>query len=241
MSGTEKSNSNDPSSDLRTAITTHFDEIAPRYDLYKDRSEYYYSQLQRLLSELLPAAHTQRILEIGCGTGSLLAALNPQRGLGVDISREMIRLARERWVDRPELRFETGEAEELTLTDTWDVVIMVDVLEHLYDVRAAIGRLGEQLSPRTLMIQIWANRLWTPILHILEMLKMKMPEGPHKWESLDIILQLLTQSGFTKVNSGTRCLIPARLPGSDWINSRYHSIFGLKRLGLIQFLTVKRD
>ena len=34
-----------------------------------------------------------RVLEVGCGIGDLLAAVKPSRGVGVDISPEMVKLA----------------------------------------------------------------------------------------------------------------------------------------------------
>ena len=51
----------------------------------------YYRQLIRFLKFNVPAG--ARILEIGCGTGHILNALDPQYGVGIDISAGMINVA----------------------------------------------------------------------------------------------------------------------------------------------------
>jgi len=78
-------------------------------------------------------------------------------------------------------------------------------------------------------------------LHLLEFFKLKMPEGPHKWESIHTIHKLLNESGFKIEDHGTRCLIPAALPLADLVNRKFTSCPGLRRLGLIQYLVVVKQ
>jgi 2-polyprenyl-3-methyl-5-hydroxy-6-metoxy-1,4-benzoquinol methylase len=226
--------------DLRDRIKSHFDSIAGDYDAYKQKASYYYSQLQELLIELLPEASSRTILEIGCGTGALLARVSPRKGLGIDISGKMIEIARHTWASRPELGFSTGEAETLTVGESWDAVIMADVLEHLYSAETALANLIKQLYPQTLLILTWANPIWSPILHLLEFLRLKMPEGPHKWQSIKSIRRLLEMNGMELESCGTRCLIPSRLPLANPINRSFHKIPGLASLGLISFITARK-
>ena len=47
------------------------------------------------------------MLEIGCGTGDLLAACKPRTGMGLDIAPRMIARAREKY---PDLAFVVGDA-----------------------------------------------------------------------------------------------------------------------------------
>lgn len=225
---------------LRDSIRNHFDSLADHYDDYKKHSEYYYSQLKALLENLIPDADTKNILEVGCGTGSLLATLAPRKGMGIDISEKMVHIARSRWRDRDELRFDIGEAETLRVTGHWDVVFMCDVLEHLYSPEQALKRFSNIFEPGTQLIITWANALWEPILYTLEKLHLKMPEGDHNWENRKTVLRYLSQNGFDILDEGTRCLIPARVPGADWVNRSFHRHSLLRGLGLIRYIRARR-
>ncbi|MBN1879440.1 class I SAM-dependent methyltransferase [bacterium] len=229
-----------PPEELRLSIRRHFDAIAPDYDRYKQHSAYYYDQLKQLLKELIGSYSEKRILEIGCGTGSLLADLNPVAGLGIDVSEKMIGIAVERWRKRPELRFLVGEAETLEVEDVWDVVLMCDVLEHLYDPNRAIARLRDHFNPGTRMIVTWANSLWEPILYILEKCHLKMPEGDHNWEPVGNIIKKFEEHGFNVIHTGTRCLIPAGIPLADSVNRHFINVPILKSLGLIRFIVAEK-
>ena len=232
---------NNKNNKLRDRVYSHFEKIAPDYDLYKSRASYYYYQLRKLLMELLPDAEKISVLEIGCGTGQLLASLNPRRGLGIDISESMITIATSHWAGRDELSFRVGDAESVSLDGNWDAVIMADVLEHLYDAQEALLQLGSQLPSGAKLIATWANPVWGPILHLLEMLKMKMPEGPHQWEPIPIVLSYVRKAGFNVVTSGTRCLVPAKLPLADALNNGFYKVPILKKAGLIQYFTAVKN
>lgn len=224
---------------MREKVLEHFENIAPDYDKYKKNSYYYYSQLKALLKNLIPDHESRHILEIGCGTGSLLFDLNPKRGLGIDISPKMIEIARSRQHDE-KFCFETGDAESLKLDEDWEVIILADVLEHLYNPEEAIRNLADGMTKDGVLILTWANSLWEPILHILEKLKMKMPEGVHNWESRDTVVQYLEKHDLTVVNEGTRCLIPASVPLADRINNSIAPLPLFNRLGLIRFIEARK-
>ena len=78
------------------------------------------------------------MLEVSCGRGGganfVSRTFTPRRYVGVDLSAENIRLARER-AARDGLTFATGHAEQLDIPDaTFDVVINIEA-SHLYDDR----------------------------------------------------------------------------------------------------------
>ena len=98
----------------------------------------------RVRSEVLPGMTSA--LEIGCGVGSTAAMLATALGksgasrpavTGVDISPNNIAAAAERYgSDR--VRFAVSDLSEPPLGGPWDLVVMVDVYEHL----PAAGRAG---------------------------------------------------------------------------------------------------
>lgn len=71
------------------------------------------------LNEHLPGSDDLAILDIGCGNGSLLAALSKRigSGVGLDASTGMIEQARERFGGEPKLRFEKIDGPTIPLPD----------------------------------------------------------------------------------------------------------------------------
>ncbi len=61
----------------------------------------------------------------------MLNAVEPEYGLGVDISDQFIELARKRY---PSLDFQVGDAEALNLQRTFDYVIISDSVGNFVDV-----------------------------------------------------------------------------------------------------------
>ena len=72
-----------------------FDRLAPQRARWKARNRYYYQEIERLARAVIPPGAS--VLELGCGTGDLLAALRPSLGVGVDLSGGMVRQARARY------------------------------------------------------------------------------------------------------------------------------------------------
>jgi SAM-dependent methyltransferase len=76
-----------------------------------------------------------RVLEVGCGTGNYIVALESVVGCqcwGIDPSEEMLAEARER---PGSVRFQVGRAEQLEFsTGFFDLVFSVDVIHHLEDI-----------------------------------------------------------------------------------------------------------
>src|SRR5207249_2557223 len=85
-----------------------------------------------------------------------------------DLSEEMVNEASRL---HPKLEFRVGDAETLTLHETFDVIIMADVIGHLLDVEAAFKRLHHVCTPETRIIVSYFNYLWEPVLRLGETLK----------------------------------------------------------------------
>jgi len=93
-----------------------------------------------------------RVLEIGCGTGSLLAELAADRPdvefLGVDVESKMIEYARAHHA-APNVRFERADAAEVALGPeaSYDLAVSVDVLHHVPGLRPLVMSVRRLLCP----------------------------------------------------------------------------------------------
>jgi ubiquinone/menaquinone biosynthesis C-methylase UbiE len=100
----------------------------------------------------LAGAPVRSLLDLGTGTGRMLELLGPhiERGLGIDLSLDMLALARAR-LDRAGLRHcsvRQGDIYELALPkDSFDLVILHQVLHFLDDGARAIQEAVRVLRP----------------------------------------------------------------------------------------------
>jgi len=109
------------------------------------------------LMKVLPAGRAlRRVLEIGCATGELIAAVPAAQRVGLDISPANIAAARARF---PEVEFRCGDFRGAGLSG-FDAVIMSDVLEHVPDDVAFLrdaAQLGELVLVNLPLEDNWLN------------------------------------------------------------------------------------
>src|SRR5258708_7796173 len=95
-----------------------FQPQAALQDEWARRNRYYHQSLIDLIRFLVP--EEQSVLEIGCGTGDLLAALKPSRGVGIDSSDSMVQIARTKY---PELNWQQGDPQNLDIDVLFDYLV----------------------------------------------------------------------------------------------------------------------
>ncbi len=81
----------------------YYDSVAAERKKWRRKGAYYHGELERYLQLVVPPGAS--VIEIGCGSGELLNALRPARGLGIDISPGMVDEARKNF---PHLRSRRG-------------------------------------------------------------------------------------------------------------------------------------
>jgi ubiquinone/menaquinone biosynthesis C-methylase UbiE len=108
--------------------------------------------VEEAIAGALAGAPMRSLLDLGTGTGRMLELLGPQieRGLGLDLSLDMLALARAR-LDRAGLRHcsvRQGDIYDLALpNDGFDVVVIHQVLHFLDDGARAIAEAARVLRP----------------------------------------------------------------------------------------------
>jgi len=191
-------------------------EIAPERNKWIRRNKYYYDNLLKFLE--LNINKGSSIIEIGCGTGYLLSKLKSTEAAGIDISPEMIKIARE---NNPGFKFYVMDAENITIEEKFDYIIISDTIGFFDDVQKAFEQLHKLSKENTRIIITYINFLWIPVLNFAEFLKFKMPQIRNNWLDMDDIKNLLTLSGFDVIKSGRKQLFPVYIPILSSVLNRF--------------------
>ena len=118
-------------------------------------------QIMQALAELVPPG--SRVLDLGCGDGSMLAHLQRTRGCtgyGVEIADANVLACVERGVNVIQLNLDEGLS--MFADASFDVVLQIDTLQHLRNAEVMlhetvrVGRIGIVAFPN---FAHWPNRL----------------------------------------------------------------------------------
>ncbi len=220
-------------------VRAFFDGLAPHRSRWIERNAFFYRQDVEYLRFLIPRESS--VLEVGCGNGHLLAALEPSRGVGIDISPEMIRVAQEAF---PQHTFMAGNAEVeedlLQVGGPFDFIVVSDTIGLVEDCEQLFLALRSVAGPHTRIVVSYYSRLWQPILSIGERSGAKMPQMPQSWLSTPDTTSLLALAGYETVRREWRVLLPKRLFGLGALINRYIAPLPLvRRICLRNFIVAR--
>jgi 2-polyprenyl-3-methyl-5-hydroxy-6-metoxy-1,4-benzoquinol methylase len=123
-----------------------FWEACPDFSRYNPGARHRRRWIRRVLQRMRP----RTVLDVGCGTGELLAWL--RRALpdvdawsGVDQSAKTVEANAAR---DPGARYEVLDIERASLDRCFDAVVCTEVIEHLARPREALGHLFSMIAPR---------------------------------------------------------------------------------------------
>jgi 2-polyprenyl-6-hydroxyphenyl methylase / 3-demethylubiquinone-9 3-methyltransferase len=129
-----------------------------------------------------------RILDIGCGAGLLCEPLTRlgAQVIGVDPSASNIAAAKLH-ADRGHLSidYRCTTVEEMDVRERFDIVLAMEVVEHVNDVGVFLGRCAAMLKPGGLMVVSTLNRNWKSFALAIvgaEYILRWLPRGTHQWE-----------------------------------------------------------
>jgi SAM-dependent methyltransferase len=197
---------------------------------------YYHRYLTRVLKTRIPPG--LRVLDIGCGGGELLAALEPARGVGIDLSPTAVAAARKAHAGRP-LEFVAGDGTDPEVLAAaggpFDVILMVNVVTHLADVQGALEALHRVSHSRTRVFLYSYSRLWQPLLRAAELLRLRRRAPPEAWLPPEEVQSLLRLADFEVVREDAQVVWPlpvpiladlvnrwpGHLPVVDWLSLMY--------------------
>lgn len=210
-----------------------WDGNAVKRDTWKGMGGWYHKRVTEYFKFLVNPK--QRILEIGCGLGDLLASLDPSRGVGVDFSAEAVTRAEKR---HPHLEFHQLDAHDLSsLEGEFDIIIFSDAINDLWDVQRALEQVRRFCVPRTRLILNFYSHLWQIPLSIAQSLNLATPILAQNWLTVPDVNNLLNLAGFETIRNSNEILFP--LPLGGFANRYLARLWPLRELALSNFLIAR--
>ena len=224
-----------PTGGAYATVAAAFDELAAR-NSGRRRSTSGYHELITAVHQSIVAPGSS-VLEIGSGPGDLIASLAPSRGVGVDVSEGMVALARTR---HPELEFEAVAGEELELGQTFDYIVLSDVLPFVDDLLGLFGAVAKHSQRDTRIVVHSYSQVWRPIIRVLELLHLKSRLPIRNWVAPQDVENLLQLAGLESVSTTRRILLPLRIPFvSAFCNGFLANLWILRQLCLTYWIVAR--
>jgi SAM-dependent methyltransferase len=159
------------------------------------------------------------VLEIGCGSGELLARLRAGKKAGIDLSATQLAAARARL---PEAEFFAQPGELIDLGNRrFDVIIISDTLNLAADVQHLLERQHGVAHDDTRLLLNFQNSLWRPLLTLARWLGLKAPQPQNSWLASSDVLNLLRLASWSVVCRQNRILAPFEALGLGSLINRW--------------------
>ena len=195
---------------------SHWDRVSSQKENPRRPGAFYHRLLQHYYKFDVPPG--ARILELGCGHGDLLAALKPDCGVGVDFSSVMISTAAQK---HPHLNFIQADAHDLPLKGKFDIIILSDLVNDLWDVQHVLEQLHTLSHPSTRLVINFYNNLWRLPLSVAKSLGLGSDVLEQNWFAPNDLLNLLNLSGYEKIQHRAHILFPFSFPLISTLLNRF--------------------
>ena len=179
-------------------VREEYGRLAGKYDRRWSR---YVERSVRETLRRTPAASGERLLDVGCGTGTLLARLGAERpgvgGWGVDLSTGMLRVAREKLP--PRIPLVAADVQRLPLAaSSFDVVVSSSSLHYWPHPTDALSEIARVLHPGGLLVLTdWCNDFVT--IRALDLALRAFDSAHQRAYTSEECERLLREAGFLKI------------------------------------------
>jgi len=191
--------------------------------------------LAEIFRFLVPA--DSRVIELGSGSGNLLAALRPGRGLGIDFAEDVVAKAQ---ATHPHLEFRCADVHELDVEETFDVVLLSDLVNDVWDVESVLKNVAAVCTPDTRIIINSFNRLWQAPIALARALKLTAPVLKQNWLSRQDLENLMRLADFEMISAFGEIIWPVRTPLIDaFFNKFLVKLWPFSHLALTTFIVAR--
>ena len=220
----------------KRALRERVDATLEEIERWRSYNAAYHDDDRKFMRFLIPPG--KRVLELGCGSGHMLAALQPSRGVGVDFSEKAVDRAR---LHYPHLQFVLGDVEDAAtlqaIEGPFDYIVLADTIGLLEDIDGTLRLIHQLCSPSTRLIIAYYSHLWEPVLRSAEAVGLRNKQPQFNYIATADFLNLMDLADFEVISQEQRQLLPRRWLGlGPLINKYIAPLPGIRQLCLRTYL-----
>ncbi len=216
-------------------VLNFYRSTAVKREKWNRRNRFYHRSLEKYFSFIIPPG--RRVLELGCGSGDLLNAVQPGYGVGIDFAQEVVGIATRKYAH---LHFHVDDAECLQLDETFDYIILSDMMGCLWDAQAAIHHIRRLCHRQTKIVISQYNFMWEPFVKFLEWIGLKQQQPNQNWFSEQDVKGLLNLENIQTVKIDHKILLPVYIPVLNFLfNTILANLPLFNKLDLISIITAR--
>jgi hypothetical protein len=133
------------------------------------------------------------------------------------------------------------DAHEIDLDEKFDVIILSDLVNDLWDVQAVLSRLDRLCSPRTRIVINTYSRVWELPLRLTQKLGLSTPLLAQNWLTVEDICNLLHLAGYEDIRHFNEILWPVKTPFlAGFFNRHLVKIWPFSCFSLSNFIIARK-
>lgn len=171
---------------------------------------YYWNEITRYIEYFTHEDDT--ILEIGCGSGDLLANIKGKHKTGIDFSEKQIEWAKEKYSQLDNIEFLVMDANNLQLDKKYDLIIISNLIGFIDDIQNLFEQLHKVSHHKTKIIVQYYNSFWEPFIKLSEIAGIKRKSPVQNWLTSSDVNNLLYLAGFEVYRNSRQSLFPFYSP-----------------------------
>lgn len=183
--------------------------------------QFYDARLRTLYGHLVAAG--AKVLVIGGADPALLSSLAPAQGTSLT-------------------EVEVGDSlAEISGHDTFDYILLPDVVNGLWDVQATLASLAPRCRPETRIIMNFHSNLWRLPRAIASLFGLVAPLRQNNWLTREDVVNLLYLAGFETINARSEVMLPVYVPLLSTLLNRFAvKLWPLQHLGFTNFVVARQ-
>lgn len=199
----------------------------------KPWTRYYYRLMTAWYQFIIPS--NARVLHVGCEDGSLLKAVQPSVGVGVEENARMRIQAQQRYSG-----FSYYQNLDEVPVMTFDYIVLSSTTMEVDDVQELFTKLHAFSHKRTRVVVESYHHLWEPVLRLATRLGLRRPAELKNWFSYYDLANVLELAGWQVITRKKQVLFPLYVPIVSWfLNTVLAPLPGINRLCLSQMVVAR--